>query len=95
MATKRRAIDRWAPWMFLGVLLLTWELSVRIFNIDQFVLPSATASGPLAVFQLELVADHVPAPAGLLSNTTEATPEPPASGPRRTPGLNRRRAAPA
>ena len=44
MATKRRTIDRWAPWMFLGVLLLSWELSVRIFKIDQFVLPSATAS---------------------------------------------------
>src|SRR5262249_58021273 len=40
MATKRRALDRWAPWMFLGVLLAAWELSVRIFDIDPFVLPS-------------------------------------------------------
>ena len=31
------------------------------------------------MFQLAAVADHVPAPAGLRSNTTEATPEPPAS----------------
>ena len=44
MAAKRRTIDRWAPWMFLAALLLLWELSVRIFRIDEFVLPSATAS---------------------------------------------------
>jgi hypothetical protein len=38
--------------------------------------PSATASGPDAVSQGAGVAVHVPAPAGLRSKTTVATPEP-------------------
>jgi len=44
MAARKRAIDTWAPWLFLGAMLLAWELVVRIFRIDEFVLPSATAS---------------------------------------------------
>jgi NitT/TauT family transport system permease protein len=40
----RRNLDRWAPWIFLAALLLVWELGVRLFNIDQFILPSASAS---------------------------------------------------
>src|SRR4029450_1780974 len=44
MATKRRTIDRWATWLFLGALLAAWELTVRIFSIDPFVLPSFSSS---------------------------------------------------
>jgi NitT/TauT family transport system permease protein len=40
----KRNLDRWAPWIFLAALLLLWEFGVRIFRIDEFVLPSASAS---------------------------------------------------
>jgi NitT/TauT family transport system permease protein len=40
----RRNLDRWAPWIFLAGLLLLWEFGVRLFGIDEFVLPSASAS---------------------------------------------------
>jgi NitT/TauT family transport system permease protein len=40
----RRNLDRWAPWIFLAVLLACWEFGVRLFGIDEFVLPSASAS---------------------------------------------------
>ncbi len=43
MASKRN-LDRWAPWVFLAVLLVLWEFGVRIFRIDEFVLPTASAS---------------------------------------------------
>jgi NitT/TauT family transport system permease protein len=43
MATKRN-LDRWAPWIFLAVLLFLWEFGVRLFGIDEFVLPTASAS---------------------------------------------------
>ncbi len=43
MAAKRN-LDRWAPWIFLVVLLLVWEFGVRLFRIDEFVLPTASAS---------------------------------------------------
>jgi len=40
----KRNLDRWAPWIFLAVLLVVWEFGVRIFRIDEFVLPTASAS---------------------------------------------------
>jgi NitT/TauT family transport system permease protein len=40
----KRSLDRWAPWMFLGALLIVWELGVRILRIDEFTFPTATAS---------------------------------------------------
>ena len=43
MAAKRN-LDRWAPWIILAVLLALWEGGVRAFNVDQFILPSASAS---------------------------------------------------
>ena len=43
MAAKRN-LDRWAPWIFLAVLLVVWEFGVRTFRIDEFVLPTASAS---------------------------------------------------
>jgi NitT/TauT family transport system permease protein len=43
MASKRN-LDRWAPWIFLAALLLLWELGVRAFRIDEFILPSASSA---------------------------------------------------
>jgi NitT/TauT family transport system permease protein len=43
MAAKRN-LNRWAPWIFLAALLTFWELGVRLFGIDEFVLPSASSS---------------------------------------------------
>jgi len=43
MAAKRN-LNRWAPWIFLAALLAFWELGVRLFGIDEFVLPSASSS---------------------------------------------------
>jgi NitT/TauT family transport system permease protein len=55
-AIRRRLLQRLLPWaMIIGVFIL-WELAVRIFDIEQFVLPSPSATfasmwqwkGPLA-----------------------------------------------
>jgi NitT/TauT family transport system permease protein len=40
----KRSLDRWAPWIFLVGLLILWELGVRVFRVDEFILPSASAS---------------------------------------------------
>jgi len=40
----QRDLDRWAPWIFLVALLLLWEIGVRLARVDEFILPSATAS---------------------------------------------------
>jgi len=40
----RRNLNRWAPWIFLAALLVIWEFGVRILGIDEFVLPTASAS---------------------------------------------------
>ncbi len=44
MATGKPTIERWAPWLFLGAMLLGWDLVVRIFAIEPFILPSPGAS---------------------------------------------------
>lgn len=41
---NKRKLDQWAPLIFLGTLIFVWEAVCRIFGIDEFVLPSFSAS---------------------------------------------------
>ena len=72
MATKRRAIDRWAPWMFLGVLLLSWELSVADLQ-DRPVRP-AVGDGVVHGALRQLRGDHVQHVADVLDHDGRLRP---------------------
>ena len=37
---KKHKLEPMAPWIALGVILLTWELSCRVFGISEFIFPS-------------------------------------------------------
>ena len=43
---RRRTFRRILPWLVIIGLFVIWEFAVRLFNIEQFVLPS-----PLAIFE--------------------------------------------
>ena len=37
---RRRALRRVLPWLVIVVMFLVWELAVRAFRIEEFVLPA-------------------------------------------------------
>jgi NitT/TauT family transport system permease protein len=40
---RRRAVRRALPWIVIIAIFIVWEIVVRAFNIEQFVLPAPTA----------------------------------------------------
>jgi NitT/TauT family transport system permease protein len=40
---RRRALRRVLPWIVIALLFLVWELAVRAFRIEEFVLPAPSA----------------------------------------------------
>jgi len=55
------ALERWAPWLVLGAVLLLWELICRVFGVPEFLFPTPSAiavslwqySGPIANHALQ------------------------------------------
>jgi NitT/TauT family transport system permease protein len=43
MAKKKRTLERSAPWIVLGVLVLLWEAVCRGFDVSDFIFPAPSA----------------------------------------------------
>jgi NitT/TauT family transport system permease protein len=56
VASKRRKLEAWSPWIVLAAILLAWEAICRGFQISDFIFPAPTAivqslvqyAGPIA-----------------------------------------------
>ena len=57
MSQKNPLIERLAPWVAVGALVIIWEATVRLFEVPSFIFPSAletaqalvTYAGPIAM----------------------------------------------
>jgi NitT/TauT family transport system permease protein len=47
---KKRDREKWAPWLFLGGMLLLWEGICRGFNVSSFIMPTPS-SAVMALYQ--------------------------------------------
>jgi NitT/TauT family transport system permease protein len=43
VASKKRKWEAWSPWIVLTVIILTWEVICRGFEISDFIFPAPTA----------------------------------------------------
>ena len=58
MTVNSKLIERLAPWIAVVVLVMIWEVTVRLFNVPSFIFPSAletaqaliTYAGPIGQF---------------------------------------------
>ena len=41
MTVNSKLIERLAPWIAVVVLVMIWEVTVRLFNVPSFIFPGA------------------------------------------------------
>ena len=43
MPARKRALEKWSPWILLAVIIVAWELICRVFQVSDFIFPAPSA----------------------------------------------------
>ncbi len=53
-----KTVERWAPWVLLGVTLILWEVICRAFDVSEFIFPTPSAIWASLVEYSGTIAGH-------------------------------------